>query len=352
MKHHTVLNKIIVSFGLVFLMVSIFTPQAFAYPPASSDYKFYINEKEVGTVGLEIEVNSVVMIKITTDLTCSKIEFNLTRSGLSFPIDEFLKEDDGLFYYELDTTSYQGIRLPEGSYGMKFLFFDPAYPGAENLMIYIIIAVVAVVAVVAFIIIKKKRDAQLIAQASSSSNEPERKRKIYSGASSIGKADGQRADATMEKRKQSPGTPTEIARPRSSPIRSSSPEIKVPSSADMDKLPASVQIKLEEQKVAVDQRVKFLNSKVDVLRSQLDMMTMIVSVVEDQPSCPICNKVLAKNWDFCPYCKLEEQKDELNMKKSVATIDKNKTSKCSKCGYILDPSWITCPKCFAKDKNL
>lgn len=335
------------------------------YPPPSENIVFKINGKVVGN---EIPVDSVLTIDITPDPLCTQIEYELLREGLALPIKTFTKIGS-VFRCIIDTSGYEGFKLPVGTYGMRFRFWEGAtnvtawedptctinnffkIVTVVNLTIYIIIGVVAAVSVVAILIIKKKRDAQILAQASSS-NEPDRKRKIYSGASSIGKADGMRAEATMEKRKQISSGPTEIAKPRSTPMRSGSTQIKEATPVDLDKLPASVQVKLEEQKVAVDQRAKFLNSKVDVLRSQFDMLTMIVSGIKDQPTCPICNKTLAKEWEFCPYCKLEEHKDELEMKKSVATLDKTKVSKCNKCGYLLDPAWIKCPKCFAKEKNL
>jgi RNA polymerase subunit RPABC4/transcription elongation factor Spt4 len=348
---------------------AINTPQAsLTYPPPAGNFTFTVNGKTVGT---EIPVDSVLTIDIFTELTCTKIEYNLTREGLLLPVQESVKVKAGQFRIVINTASFLGFKLPEGTYGMKFKFYDPAYspsvnewddPGYTfnnffkiakivNLTIYIIIGIIAAVAIVAFLVIKKKRDAQLLAQASGS-NETDRKRKIYSGASSIGKADGMRAEAALEKRKQGSSGPSEITKPRSAPLRSGSTQIKEVTPVELDKLPASVQVKLEEQKVAIDQRAKFLNSKIDVLRSQFDMLTMIVSNIKDQPSCPICNKVLAKEWDFCPYCKLNEHRDELEMKKSVAALDKNKASKCAKCGYLLDPAWITCPKCFAKEKNL
>lgn len=335
------------------------------YPPPNENIVFKVNGK---VVGKEIAVDSVLTIEITADPLCTQIEYQLLREGLVIPIRTFTKVGS-VFKCIIDTSGYEGFRLPEGTYGMKFRFWegasnvtaweDPAFTYNNffkivkivNFTIYVIIGVVAAASVVVIFVIKKKKDAQLLAQ-SSSSNEPDRKRKIYSGASSIGKADGMRAEATMEKRKQGSSGPTEIAKPRTTPMRSGSTQIKEVTPVELDKLPASVQVKLEEQKVAVDQRVKFLNSKVDVLRSQFDMLTMIVSGIKDQPSCPICNKTLAKEWEFCPFCKLEEHRDELEMKKSVATFDKTKTSKCNVCGYLMDPAWIKCPKCFAKEKNL
>ncbi|MBD3352873.1 MAG: hypothetical protein GF364_15425 [Candidatus Lokiarchaeota archaeon] len=77
----------------------------------------------------------------------------------------------------------------------------------------------------------------------------------------------------------------------------------------------------------------------------------MIEPIKEQKECDECGNYIAEAWDFCPYCRIKDQQDELNMKKSLLTMEQKSLSKCPKCGMILDPTWIKCPKCFVETKS-
>jgi RNA polymerase subunit RPABC4/transcription elongation factor Spt4 len=67
--------------------------------------------------------------------------------------------------------------------------------------------------------------------------------------------------------------------------------------------------------------------------------------------CKSCNKVLNKNFMFCPYCGLNVEKVEYELENDV--IIKNGANwACSKCGAINEMYRIKCKKCNKDYKNV
>lgn len=345
-------------------------------PPSESDISFYIGETNVNG---KVPLNQKVSIIISADPDVDNIKIKIF-AGIYFDAENMIADiGPNKFGIEIDTESYQGIPLSEGKYGIQLQYIDDGSPvnswGDEdytfdeifeivkqaNYTWLIIIAVIAVVAVAGIVIYKKIQSNKLAGQIAAADEGPARKRKIYSGASQIGKRSGQAAEAKMQKRRRSrsytsASTSSSIKKRRKStsrqrksakkPVRSAT---KQRSPSKMDKLPEAVQVKVAESKVAIDKRAGFLDSKIDVLLSQVDLLTQIIPKPRESDKCNDCGNKIQENWNKCPYCVIKENAADIDMKESI-TESRDGISLCPKCGMLIKPSWVTCPKCLTQDK--
>lgn len=342
-------------------------------PPTESDISFIVGDNDVSG---KVPLNSKVSIIITADPDCSEIDIKIF-TGIYFDKDDMQIVAPNTFGIEIDTESYQGVPLTVGKYGIQLLLYESGSPvnswGDDdytfddifeivkpvNYTIYIILAVVGVVAVVGIIVFKKIQNNRLDQQLAAADQGPARKRKIYSGASQIGKRSGQAAEVKMRKRQRtksyvssSPSKPMNRRKSAAStsqrPIKSAVPSrTKKSSKTSMDKLPEAVQVKVAESKVAIDKRVGFLDSKIDVLLSQVDLLSQIVPKDKDTSVCNECNNKMSKNWSKCPFCEIKELNDDIRLKESMLET-RDDISLCPQCGFLLQPNWVTCPKCLTE----
>ncbi|MHA1338621.1 MAG: zinc ribbon domain-containing protein [Promethearchaeota archaeon] len=307
-----------------------------------------------------VPFGSKVTISVKTQDHCQSMRLYLTGGGLA-DIEFIFGQVSSLYWeYNLDTSNVYDTILSKGEYTFEFVLSDGTlsnskgdegysfpnimeiYDPQTKFLIYLIVGVIGVVIIFTLIIrrVKKKKAEKVVF---SKATTRKRKREIYSGASSIGRLDGKVAESKMAMRRSS--IPT---KPRISTKRIEKTRTKVDTS--FSKLPETVQLKMEESKVDVITRAEFIDAKIDNLRSQLDILNTIIGLLPERSKCPLCGKAIGKDWEICPFCTVEENKDEINLKKASMQIKKRIRSKCPKCGLILDPNWITCPKCFVEER--
>ncbi|MHA1820457.1 MAG: hypothetical protein ACTSVC_08295 [Promethearchaeota archaeon] len=321
----------------------------------------------------KISIGQKITIQIQTSDDCVSVQLIVSNDLYVFnPVEMEKKSGTTFWTYQLDTATFNfGEAMPPGTFDLTFIMTDKngnknslsdenyiihnaitiVKPASSNMVYIIIGAAVGAIAVIGIVIAKSRGgrevEEEIVPKAAT------RKRQIYSGASSLGKMSGSAADALLEMRRKKKSAKKVVSKTtqRSSaysakpkkPLTTITPEAK-----SFQKLPASVQMKLAEQKIDVNKRVNFLDSKLNSLDSQLAILKAILSQIKDEDECPICHKPVAKDWPFCPYCKIKDQEDELNLKRSLLSFN-NAKSVCPKCGLILDPSWPTCPRCFAEE---
>ncbi|MCP4764077.1 MAG: hypothetical protein GY870_20055 [archaeon] len=335
-----------------------------AAPPTL--FTVYINDEEI-TKGTPV---SIVMgdkfkIKIETDNSCESAQVNL--STISYSDSSALSHiSTFLWEVEIDTENFQGQKLWIDTYSIEFFLTygsetnlqgDPDYlfediieivEPIDIVTIVITIIIIAICGALGIILFIKRKSINR-EQKVKSVLEP-KKKEIYSGASQIGKMSGSAADSLKSSRvKRRPG---EITKTSSitvkSPIREA--EVDISNPAYLKKLPSSMQMKFAERTMGVNKRAQFLGSKIDSLFSQIDILTTIISMKKPQENCPICGKSIGENWEFCPYCKIANKEDEINMKRSLINFN-NIKSICPDCGLMLNTTWLTCPRCFVKTKK-
>ena len=333
-----------------------------------SEIKFFDLDDNLITSKVTIGDTIIIQIMATPDCAEAKFYFQSEFKRYTTQPEQMYKFGSELYRYQLNTSNFKNQKLDLGEYKFEFILsnseeesndqgadgytfenFITIVDQQDSSLIIILIGVVVGVIVIAgvFLIIRKKsgRDEYDGAPVGTT-----KRREIYSGASQIGKMSGKQAESRLAARKGK--TVTSRSTSRETNRRSVSKPIKTKSSDfdNMKKLPASLQMKMEESKVGMDKRTNFLISKVDSLNSQLDLLKVIISVRPEDTKCPICNKVIGLEWEFCPYCKIQNQDAELGMQISMNTMGSNQKI-CDKCGLELKASWNQCPNCLIKSRT-
>jgi len=303
---------------------------------------------------VRIPLNSKITISVKTQDHCTSMKLFLTGGGLKDIEYNFNKASSTIWEYYLDTSNTYGTSLPKGLYDFNFVLSDGStsneigeegysfnkimelYNKQVEFLLYFLIAIAIAAVSITLIIFRIKRKRREKVVFSKSTGMTKRKREIYSGASSIGKLDGKMAETKMAVRK----TSSSVKLPIEETVNRKSGD------SSLSKLPEALQIKMEESKVDVLTRSEFLDSKIDNLGSQLDILNTIVDMIQESSKCPLCGNPIRTDWEICPYCTIKENEEEINLKKSSLQLKKRVRSKCPKCGLILDPNWIECPKCF------
>jgi hypothetical protein len=322
----------------------------------------------VSQVGFSGVIGTTITITITTQEDCAYVSLVVSYGDdlLIFDPVSMTKVSTTVWRYQIDTNNFYGTIIQEGSYTLKFTLTDDFgnhnaapyefenglsvnKPGLDPLVIIlIIVAAGAAVGILLFVKMRGKRTVKV--EAGSDEEALTRKREIYYGASSIGKRSGEAADAHMAARGKDTGTNKPVLREKKVETVSSMGKSDSMASASGKQLPSAIQMKLEEQKVSVDKKMQFLDSKVDSLISQLDILSSIMTMKKDDITCPNCDHVMGASWEVCPFCKIKDKDDELNMKKAALSLD-SKKSKCPKCGLLLEASWNKCPRCYVNSQQ-
>ena len=244
-------------------------------------------------------------------------------------------------------------------------------------VLYGIIGGVVALALVGFIVLKKRRESGYEYETEVEFNSgpaKKKKSKIYSGASSIGRASGMKAEILRERKKGQTERPLPSKYPlpskrtKVSSVKSTAPptqrQAQIPTTqGDIDALlddskpsaASTMRIKSAERAVDLTRKMDFLDSKL----TSLDQNMAIMNVILDQTSglssntrsCPSCNRNLSLIWSACPYCKLDENKATVSEKMTYVRQIGQKMM-CPACNKMLEASWSKCPFCHVKDHNL
>jgi len=259
--------------------------------------------------------------------------------------------------------------------------------GFGLIIIIIIAGLIAVVSISALIVVKKKK-AEDIEFSDIEKNGSKKKRKIYSGASSIGKRSGQLAESRLGSRSNnsvaSKSTPRvkgylksdEIHKPfgveikkeeqpqaeiyKFDDIKDDKKRRKAPQKAkqmmpesgefhfETRKSAGMAILKNKEMKLDRDQKVNFLISKVESMIQNIEFFKVILEQHEQtELYCKDCNKIMSEYWITCPYCEIKESNEMLSLKQSLLSISDD-VKFCPACKRIIKAYWAECPYCFVK----
>jgi hypothetical protein len=247
--------------------------------------------------------------------------------------------------------------------------------------VYIIIAVGAVGAIVGIVLFKKKAVKEAAAKKSDleiSEGPAKRKRgKVYSGASSIGRASGRDAEMLQERRgakSTSASAPSSSSASKKSVSRtttSTSYKTKTDSSSgNIDDLlqfdtsagtgktgsmsagNQAMAMKQAEASIETTRRMDFTIAKLASIDQNVMLMNLLLNQTAESEQipksfCPTCGQPISSSWAGCPYCFIDENKDFLKQK--MQEIPSSGIEKpCAVCRKMLHPSWKQCPFCLIR----
>ncbi|MHA1732164.1 MAG: hypothetical protein ACTSU5_09475 [Promethearchaeota archaeon] len=328
---------------------------------------FVINASEASTITMEINSSTLGRAITFSENKWEKPYFNLFA-----------------YEYEWDTReATEQHQLLAGEYDLYITITDAngnpktyAWPNAVQIgdppvqipWVTIIVVIAAVgggaVGGVAVWKVRGKRQVNQEVQAI----QRRRKGDVYKGASALGRSSGIEAESLRRKRlrrasdgaaKPTAGGGKKVpapspAKPRGGgPTRSRPAPVKssTKSPVKIEKIkPSEVTsyTKKVESSVDIGRRMDFLASKVTSLETVFAMATLLVEKIPDRPTCDECGRELAGAWEKCPWCIVEEKKDELGMKQSLQSLGDTATQ-CPTCGRVLLPIWGgKCPYCLSK----
>jgi hypothetical protein len=228
--------------------------------------------------------------------------------------------------------------------------------GGNNIFPILIISVIATLIILSSLFILKKRKKQTkedveFAGVDKKSNK-KRKRKIYSGASAIGKRSGKIADSKVKAKKRGSYFDTKKDDEKKSPSGNEKLKKKtniLPASSNLNfetKTSKSVALQKDmELNMDLENKTKFLISKTNSILQNIDFFEIILSKQKKTKLvCPECGKTMSKFWQKCPYCEISENYEELSLKQSMLSISGD-IKFCPECNRIIKAHWIKCPFC-------
>ena len=363
-------------------------------PPTldSSNIYFQINSQSIDPAST-VAPSGILKITILTDDDCVGGNITLTSSSAEIVPYEFALGLVGSNWVSpninLANPRATGSPIQDGDYSIKIEVIDymgnsneyliadfitietPIEPTGPDPTMIIVIIVVSVVAIgTVLFIVKKKKDEETTTESDVEFNtgpaKKQRKGKIYSGASSIGRASGREADLLKKRRVDEPSTnlpkksSKSVPTARSTEVRTTAtPKApispKIPKSeSDFEEIlsdkPSAMKMKQAENTIETDRRLAFLDSKVDSLIQNLSLMNVILDqtgqIAQKTKECEQCGEDIPVEWNECAYCKVNGQETSIDISKPGI----GQHMICPVCKNILEPEWTQCPFCIVDRK--
>jgi hypothetical protein len=363
--------------------------------PSIASYQ-YLYDGKPDEIGKTYENKGTYEIRITTQDDCLSTKLTIATEGkpaYTYTLAK-LSGSNVVWRQTILLTS-----IEDGTYNMSFQLTDdlgntetyftklmfivlpPGVVAEEPLNLPLIIGLSvgggAVLLIGLALVLKKKKADDAAANASDvefsegGAGGKKRKGKIYSGASSIGRASGKDAELLQKRRGVTEKEPVKEKKSRkqsqtpskSSSSTSSKPPVRKQKKKEKinidellsDKKPVAMKVKKAEGNVDLGRKMDFLESKLMSLDQNLSLVNVILEQTEtlgipNRP-CPSCTRQIPQIWMACPYCELDNRKPQLSQKmKSIRSIGSSMI--CPVCKKLLESEWNKCPYCFVRDNNL
>jgi hypothetical protein len=370
----------------------------FTAPTIANNYPNYYLGNTNFVVGTSTKPEGIFKVQLVTDEDCVQINGTLTNQGGGAPYTFTFTKDVNIWEGTIDLNKPRVLvtnAMIPGTYDLTIILVDLAGntnsvvfsnvitiksssgssgPGIDPVLLYAIIGGVSLVAVILIVmVLKKKKSAPVVDSDLEMTTGPAKKKrgKVYSGASSIGRASGMAAEQLQERRgvkdnaESVPKKKTTIPKSAApSSISSASSARQMKHAAPMDDLDellsttstpgaGAMAMRQAESNVDTTRRIDFTIAKLSSLDQNLMLMNLLLNQTaesENAPKkvCSTCRRTIPLNWPSCAFCVLDQHKDEIIARVNQIPVFGSERL-CPVCRKIMHPNWSKCPYCLTRN---